>query len=126
MTVRWMIACDASAAAAMAAAEPATRNPASDSDQRAIARRQVVLASAERVPECRSRRPPRLQQPATPAKKPRAARVTTCRCGDPEPITSAQAAGVSGPAPSYFAAATCGLAAISGRSPSPTNANAPQ
>ena len=40
---------------------------------------QVVLASAEQVPAAA----PLATQPAeTPVKRPRAARVTSCRCGD--------------------------------------------
>jgi hypothetical protein len=41
---------------------------------------EVVLASADQVPAPA----PREQQAAAPAKRPRAGRVTTCRCGDPQ------------------------------------------
>ena len=41
---------------------------------------QVVLASADQVPAP----VPHEQQVATPAKRPRVGRVTTCRCGDPQ------------------------------------------
>jgi hypothetical protein len=40
----------------------------------------VVLASADQIPVSA----PREQQATTPAKRPRAGRVTTCRCGDPQ------------------------------------------
>jgi len=76
-----MIAVTALTAAAMASAEPAPPS-ASDSGRQESREAQVVLASAERDPKAESPAP-EAQQPATPAKKPRAARVTTCRCGDP-------------------------------------------
>jgi len=76
-----MIAVTALTAAAMVSAEPAPSS-ARDSDQQETREAQVVLASAERVPDAESSAP-EAQPPATPAKKPRAARVTTCRCGDP-------------------------------------------
>jgi hypothetical protein len=75
MLSRCLIAASAALAiAGSAGAEPAkpTAQPAKD---RPAA--EVVLASAEQAPA------PALlaqNQPATPAKKPRAARVTTCRC----------------------------------------------
>jgi len=81
LTVRWMIAVTALAAAAMASAEPAPPS-ASDSDHQPNREARVVLASAEQDPNAESP-VPEAQPPATPAKKPRAARVTTCRCGDP-------------------------------------------
>ena len=40
---------------------------------------QVVLASADQLA-----RPATDEQTQTPAKRPRIARVTTCRCGDPQ------------------------------------------
>lgn len=81
MNVRWMIAVTALAAAAMASAEPAPPS-AGDSDHQANREAQVVLASADQDPNAESPAPD-AQPPATPPKKKRAARVTTCRCGDP-------------------------------------------
>jgi hypothetical protein len=46
---------------------------------------EVALASADQI-----RAPAPAEQPSTtPVKRPRAARVTTCRCGDPDPADSA-------------------------------------
>lgn len=82
MTVRWMmIGAIAWSAAAMAVAEPA-QPTGRTSDQQSNRGAPVVLASAERIPEADARGE-EAQEPATPAKRPRAARVTTCRCGDP-------------------------------------------
>ena len=68
------------AVAAPVAADPA--NPVQrESAVQAPANRpaQVVLASAEQV---QAQLPADTQAAATPPKRPRAARVTSCRCGD--------------------------------------------
>lgn len=61
------------------AAEPA-KPPVQPAAQQQPAQAQVVLASADDV------RTPSVaeQQVPTPPKRPRIARVTTCRCGDPQ------------------------------------------
>lgn len=64
--------------AGTALAEPAKPNaPATPQPQ---LRPSVVLASAENV-----RTPNPSVQPSPPVKRPRVARVTSCRCGDPAP-----------------------------------------
>ena len=82
MTARmFMIAATALSAASMATAEPQQPNgrPATQDNDRPM---QVVMASAERVPAAEN--PSGEAQPASaPAPRKRAARVTTCRCGDP-------------------------------------------
>lgn len=68
------------AIAAPAAADPANpvqREPAAQAPTSRPA--QVVLASAEQV---QAEVPADTQAAATPPKRPRAARVTSCRCGD--------------------------------------------
>ena len=68
------------ALAAPVAADPANpvqRDPAVEASANRPA--QVVLASAEQV---RAEVPAETQAAATPPKRPRAARVTSCRCGD--------------------------------------------
>jgi hypothetical protein len=59
-------------------AEPAKTHDQQPTAQPATPPAAVVLASAETV----SGAAPSADQPATPAKRPRVARVTTCRCGD--------------------------------------------
>lgn len=81
MTPRWLIVAIALSAATVASAEP-TQSTGRDSDQQGNREAPVILASAERVPSADSPAA-ETQEPATPAKRPRAARVTTCRCGDP-------------------------------------------
>lgn len=49
------------------------------------ASKQVILASAENV---QSPAPDQGQEATSAPKRPRAARVTTCRCGDPQPTVS--------------------------------------
>ena len=74
-------------AAALAFAGAAAAEPAKPADQPAAKPAvdrpaEVVLASAEQA------RPPAVVTPAaTPAKKPRAARVTSCRCAGQTPPT---------------------------------------
>ena len=70
-----IVASVALAIAGSAAAEPA--KPATKPSAQPAAERpaELVLASAEQV-----RQPAVVAQAAVPAKKPRAARVTTCRC----------------------------------------------
>lgn len=77
-----MIAATAMSAAAMAVAEPAQPNgqKASSPSNRPA---EVILASAERLPGAESPTAD-VQTPSAPVKRPRAARVTTCRCGDPQ------------------------------------------
>ena len=60
-------------------AEPA-KTPASDTSRPASRPAEVVLASADQA-GARETAP---AQAAVPAKRPRVARVTTCRCGDPQ------------------------------------------
>ena len=73
------------ASAILAIAAPAAADPANpvqrESAVQAPANRpaQVVLASAEQV---QAEVPADTQAAATPPKRPRAARVTSCRCGD--------------------------------------------
>jgi hypothetical protein len=62
------------------AAQPA-KPPVQSSTQPQRRPADVVLASADQVREAA----PSEQQASAPAKRPRVARVTTCRCGDPEP-----------------------------------------
>ena len=61
------------------AAEPA-KPPVQPATRQQPAPAQVVLASADdvRVPSASD------QQPSSAPKRPRIARVTTCRCGDPQ------------------------------------------
>jgi hypothetical protein len=81
MTIRALIvAIAASAATASGAAQPSkneSRPPTPTRPQAAP----VVLASAT---ELREQSTAETQRPAEPAKR-RIARVTTCRCGDPQP-----------------------------------------
>ena len=49
------------------------------------ASKQVILASAENV---QSPAPDQGQEATSAPKRPRAARATTCRCGDPQPTVS--------------------------------------
>ena len=58
-------------------AEPA-KTPAAKQPQPATPPAEVVLASADTVRVAA----PSADQPAAPVKRPRVARVTTCRCGD--------------------------------------------
>lgn len=73
-----MIAASALGFATTAAAEPAKTAPSTPSQERA---RPVVLASAE-VPPSPSATASEAPSPSVPARKPRAARVTSCRCAD--------------------------------------------
>jgi hypothetical protein len=62
---------------------PAFAEPAKEREPRAATQPStppaaVVLASAETIADVA----PSAGQPAVPVKRPRAARVTTCRCGD--------------------------------------------
>ncbi|MGH6658300.1 MAG: hypothetical protein ACREBK_00725 [Sphingomicrobium sp.] len=89
MTVRLIIfAATAMSAAAIATAQPAQTTAGRESDQPTSQPTDlpanVVLASVERPPNPDEAAPVAdAQPPATPVKRPRAARVTTCRCGDP-------------------------------------------
>lgn len=69
------------AATALAFAGSAAAQPAKPAPQQAPANRpaEVVMASADQI------RAPAVVAQATPAKKPRAARVTTCRCAGQTP-----------------------------------------
>lgn len=81
MHARWMvIAATALTMAVTATAEPA-QTPAREAAQPTSQPKPVVLASVEQI-----RGPIATGDQATPApvKRPRVARVTTCRCGDPE------------------------------------------
>ena len=72
------------AVTALAFARSAAAEPAKPAPQQAPANRpDIVMASVDQV------RTPALvaQAQATPAKKPRAARVTTCRCAGQTPQT---------------------------------------
>jgi hypothetical protein len=75
-----LIASIAAVTGAAAGAEPAqpAAPTAREQAQPASAPKPVVLASADQV---RTPLPTESAAPATPAKRPRAARVTTCRCG---------------------------------------------
>ena len=70
------------AAAALVAGTPTFAEPVKARDsqppQSASRPAAVVLASADQVGEVA----PTTEQQAAPVKRPRAARVTTCRCGD--------------------------------------------
>ena len=86
MTYRWLIlAATAVSAAGMATAQPAQNNPR-DTSRPQPQNAQVVLASAQRDADTDTgaNAQPTEAQPAAqaPAKPKRAARVTTCRCGD--------------------------------------------
>ena len=59
-------------------AEPAKPRAAEPTTQPATRPAAIVLASAETVGDV----PPSTEQAAPPVKRPRTARVTTCRCGD--------------------------------------------
>ena len=72
-----IIAATAMAITTSAFAEPAKPHTA-QSPQAATPPAEVVLASAETVRATA----PSADQPAVPVKRPRVARVTTCRCGD--------------------------------------------
>jgi hypothetical protein len=79
MRARLALLTAALAIAASASAQPAQpqdRRPAPQADQQ---RPDLVLASADPVRV----QPPGADQPSQPPKRPRAARVTSCRCGDP-------------------------------------------
>ena len=75
-----LIAASALGFATIAAAEPA-KSPAPTSSPPAKDR-PVVLASAEVPPSPGVAAADGTAAPAVPARKPRAARVTTCRCAD--------------------------------------------
>jgi hypothetical protein len=64
--------------ATSASAEPAKKTPAESAQ--ASARPTVVLAAAEQGANAGSNE----QSTPAPAKRPRAARVSSCRCGDPQ------------------------------------------
>jgi hypothetical protein len=70
--------------ASAAFAEP-PKAAASNSAPTQPALKQVVFASADSV---QSTAPDHGQQAASTPKRPRAARVTTCRCGDPQPTVT--------------------------------------
>ena len=76
-----LIASTILAIAAPAAADPAEPAQRETASAQAPTSRpaQVVLASAEQV---QAQLPADTQAAATPPKRPRAARVTSCRCGD--------------------------------------------
>lgn len=80
-----IIAASALAIASVAVAQPA-KAPAASSAQSMGHSSPVVLASAERVVGTIPPADVRSEQP----KRPRAARVTTCRCGDPQPQADEQ------------------------------------
>lgn len=71
-------------AAALNAATAASAEPSKPQVQQASqpSSRPIVLASAEAKPA------PAAADQQAPAKRPRVARVTTCRCGDPIPQES--------------------------------------
>jgi hypothetical protein len=75
-----LIAVSALGFATVAAAEPA-KSPAPTASP-APKDRPVILASAEVPPSPAVAQADGTPAPATPARKPRAARVTTCRCAD--------------------------------------------
>ena len=75
-----LVAASALGLATAAAAEP-VKSPA-PSTPPAAKERPVVLASAEVPPSPVATAAEAATPPATPARKPRAARVTTCRCAD--------------------------------------------
>jgi hypothetical protein len=79
MNARILIAATALTMATSGLAEPA-KAPAAEAGKAASRPAQVVMASADQV---EAPAPAADQPAATPAKRPRAARVTTCRCGDP-------------------------------------------
>lgn len=74
-----IVAAAAFGIAAIAHAEPA-KAPDGAASKSEISRKPVVLASADVTPQA-----PDAAQQTTPAPRKRAARVTTCRCGDPQP-----------------------------------------
>ena len=79
-----MIAAAALTIGATAAAEPPKSEPR-DTAQPANRSAEVILASADQVravPVADEAVPAADQPVATPAKRPRAARVTSCRCGE--------------------------------------------
>jgi hypothetical protein len=78
MHVRFAFAAIALTIGSSAVADP-PKNQLREATQPADRRPEVVLASAEDV---RTPAPDAEQQSPTPPKRPRAARVTTCRCGD--------------------------------------------
>jgi hypothetical protein len=79
-----LIAAAAATLAASVGAEP-PKAEVHQASQPAKTPTEVALASADQV-----RAPAPSEQPSTtPVKRPRAARVTTCRCGDPDPADSA-------------------------------------
>jgi hypothetical protein len=67
-------------AAALSVATPALAEPAKPQDSAQPASRPIVLASADAVSK-----PATAADQQVPVKRPRVARVTTCRCGDPIP-----------------------------------------
>ena len=75
-----LIAASALGFATAAAAEPA-KSPAPAAPP-AAKDRPVVLASAEVPPSPAAAQTDSAATPAAPARKPRAARVTTCRCAE--------------------------------------------
>jgi hypothetical protein len=75
MNLRFLVIATALLAAGAAAAEP-PKTPAKDAAQPARRPAPVILASADQLPT------PAPGQTAQPPVKHRAARVTTCRCGD--------------------------------------------
>ena len=78
MHVRFVFAAIALTIGNSAVADPPTNQPR-EATRPADRSAQVVLASAEDV---RTPAPDTEQQSPNPPKRPRAARVTTCRCGD--------------------------------------------
>jgi hypothetical protein len=74
-----MIAISAASMAAAAAAQPGKDEP--KNSKPAAAQTPVILASASNV---RRPSPTDANRPTEPARRP-APRVTTCRCGDPQP-----------------------------------------
>ena len=81
-----MIAAAASIAASSAVAEPA-KVPSAGTPRGPSRASSVVLASADRIVGTAA--PPTQAAPAS-AKRPRAMRVTTCRCGDSRPQADEQ------------------------------------
>jgi len=80
MHVRFVLFAAATLISASAFAAEPIKPPVQPAAQQQLAPAQVVLASADDV-----RTPPvGDQQVPTPPKRPRVARVTTCRCGDPQ------------------------------------------
>ena len=76
MNARFILTAAALLSAAPAIAQPAMTEAAAQPQSRPV---QVVMASAEQVGM-----PTAGQQANAPVKRARVARVTTCRCGDPQ------------------------------------------